>query len=89
MSYFVIEPEVAGGLGERTVMNRSVHPPIVIQLHYELEGWLGDAILESFPVFIVTEQAKCALTQAGITGADFDTVDVTTGDQFKGNCSPG
>ena len=83
MRYFCIEPEVAGGLGQRTLIDRRVHPPIVSQLHYELEGWLGDALLESFPAFIVTEQARCALTQAGVTGADFGTVDVTITDQFR------
>jgi hypothetical protein len=45
MKYFYVEPEVAGGLGERTVMDRSTHPPVVKRLHYQLEGWLGDAIL--------------------------------------------
>ena len=53
MQYVYIEPEVAGGLGDHTVMDRSVHPPIVSKLHYQMEGWLGDALLESFPVFIV------------------------------------
>jgi hypothetical protein len=29
MKYFFVEPEVAGGVGANTVMNRDVHPPIV------------------------------------------------------------
>jgi hypothetical protein len=83
MEYFYVEPEVAGGLGEHTVMDRSVHPPIVKRLHYQLEGWLGDAVLESFPVFIVTEEAKEALLGMGATGAAFDEVEVTVTDQFE------
>jgi hypothetical protein len=83
MQYFYVEPEVAGGLGERTRMDRSVHPPIVNRLHYQLEGWSGDAILESFPSFVVTEDAKESLLGIGVTGATFDDVEVTVTDQFK------
>jgi len=83
MRYFYVEPEVAGELGERTKMDCSVHPPIVKGLHYQFEGWLGDAILESFPAFIVTEEAKESLLAMGATGATFDDVDVTITDQFE------
>ena len=83
MKYFYIEPEVAGGLGERTIMDRSVHPPIVKRLHYALEGWLGDVILETFPVFVVTEVARDALLGMGATGAAFDEVEITVTDQFE------
>ena len=38
MKYFYIQPEVAGGLGKNTVMDRSVHPPIVSRLHYEFRA---------------------------------------------------
>lgn len=81
--YFYIEPEVAGGLGENTVMNRDVHPPVVRSLHYQLEGWLGDVLLESFPCFIVTEDARRKLQLLGATGATFDDVEITTSEQFK------
>jgi hypothetical protein len=83
MNYFYVEPEVAGGLGERTVLDRSVHPPIVNRLHYELEGWLGDAILESFPAFVVTEEAKASLLRIGATGGFFDNAEVTVTHQFE------
>ncbi len=83
MQYFYVEPEVSGGLGDHTIMDRSVHPPIVSKLHYQMEGWLGDAILESFPAFIVTEEAKQGLLESGVTGADFAEVEVTTTDDFR------
>jgi hypothetical protein len=38
MKYFYIQPEVAGGLGKNTVMDRSVHPPIVSRLHHEFKS---------------------------------------------------
>jgi len=72
MKYYYIEPEVAGGLGNDTVMNRSVHPPVVTKLHYQFDGWLGDVLLESSPCFIVTELAKQKLQDARLTGATFD-----------------
>jgi hypothetical protein len=83
MKYFYIEPEVAGGLGKNTVMNRAVHPPVVSKLHYQIDGWLGDVLLESFPSFIVTEDAGQQLQAIGATGVRFDDVEVTTSDQFR------
>jgi hypothetical protein len=83
MKYSYIEPEVAGGLGKNTVMNRSVHPPIVSKLHYHFDGWLGDVLLETFPCFVVTETAKQKLQSLGATGATFDEVEVTASEQFR------
>ena len=83
MRYFNVEPEVAGGLGSLTVMDRSVHPPNVSRLHYRFDGWLGDVVLEAFPCFIVSEAAKEKLESLGATGALFDTVEITTSEQFQ------
>ena len=77
MNYFVVEPEVAGGLGDRAVLDRSIHPPLVSSLHYELDGWLGDVLLESFPCFIVTSDAAAELRRIGASGVAFGTVEVT------------
>lgn len=81
--YFILEPEVAGGWGENTQVDRSVHPPRVTRLHYEFEGWLGDVLLESFPCFIVTLAAREALQSGGFTGVRFDEVEVTTSGEFE------
>lgn len=83
MRYYYLEPEVAGGLGKNTIMDRSVHPPVVSKLHYELDGWLGDVLLESFPVFIITEEAARKLQNASLTGARYDEVEITTSDEFR------
>ena len=80
--YFVIEPEVAGELGVDTVMDSSVHPPRVSVLHYELQGWLGDDLLESFPCYIVTERCKAALEGQVLSGYTFAPVKVTASDTF-------
>lgn len=81
--HFQIDPEVAGGLGRHTVMDVSVHPPVVTRLNYEFEGWLGDVILECFPCFIITAEAKRAFSEMSVSGAAFDDVEVTTSDVFE------
>src|SRR5882762_5476579 len=82
MHYFYIEPEVAGGLGPNTVMDVSVHPPIVSHLNYEFDGWFGDVLLTSFPCFIVTEDAKNKLMESAVTGACFANVEISTSGEF-------
>jgi hypothetical protein len=83
MKYYYIEPEVAGGLGPNTVMDRSVHPPHVSRLHYLFDGWLGDVLLESFPCFIITEAAMRKLEAEGLTGIQSDKVEISLSEQFK------
>ena len=83
MKYFVIEPEVAGGIGEHSVIDRSSGKMVVRKLHYEFDGWLGDELLESCPCFIVTEGAKKKLQSIGATGIKFDKVEVTTSGFFQ------
>lgn len=83
MKYYFIEPEVAGGWGEHTIADTSVHPQVVSKLHYEFDGWLGDVLLTSFPVFIITESAKEKLTAMGATGIEFDRVEISTSQQYK------
>ncbi|AIE86994.1 hypothetical protein [Fimbriimonas ginsengisoli] len=83
MKYYLVNPEVAGGYDEHSVVDRSVHPPIVSRLNYEFDDWLGDAIVESFPVYIVTEQAAREIRKAGLTGAVFDDMETSISDTFK------
>jgi hypothetical protein len=83
VKYFLIEAEVAGGFGPNTVLDRSVHPPIVNRLHYQFDGWLGDVLLESFPSFIVSGDARNKLLESDVTGARFDEVEISTSEQFR------
>jgi len=82
MKFYFVEPEVAGGLGSHTKMDSSAHPPVIHSLHYELEGWQGDALIESFPAFVITEAASQELVQAGLTGMNLAPVEVTKSEQF-------
>ena len=82
MRFYFVEPEVAGELGTRTIMDRSTHPPKVERLHYDFSGWLGDALLESFPVFIATDAACSSIQNERLTGVQFGPVEVTKSEQF-------
>jgi len=78
----VVEPEVAGWLGNLSVIDRSRRPPVVKRLHYVFSGWMGDDIVETFPAFIVTARLAEAIAAAGLSGAEFDDVVISKDPQF-------
>lgn len=80
--FFVVEPEVAGGLGEHTSINRSTVPFEVTKLHYVFEGWLGDALVESTPCLLVTEELAATIRDQALSGVRFDEVEVSTSPEF-------
>lgn len=82
IKYFDIEPEVAGGTGRSTIDDHSVTPPALSNLEYEFDDWFGDAILASFPCYIVTEQLAIALRNSDLTGFAFDKVTITRSLEF-------
>lgn len=81
--YFYIEPEVSGGFGDNSVIDASVHPPRVLKLHYQFDGWLGDDFLESFPCYIVSELLAEEIKSARLVGYSFDDVEVSKSEQFE------
>src|ERR1700722_2641088 len=83
MSYFVVEPEVAGGFGANAVIDRSSERMIVQKLHYQFDGWLGDELLETSPCFIGTERLARAIEREKLTGISFDDVEVTVSGNFR------
>lgn len=80
---FVLGPEVAGGFGDLTFIDTSVFPPLVSSVELQLEGWLGDDLLETFPCFFVTEQLHDAIEAAELTGYQFNAVKVTKSELFN------
>jgi hypothetical protein len=83
MTSYIIHPEVAGGFGTETILDPSVHPPVIQRLHYEFSGWSGDDIVESFPCFIVSEALAHAISETGLSGVRFADVLVTKDVQFE------
>lgn len=80
--YKLIEPEVAGGLGDKTKIDNSFFPPLIKELHYELDGWLGDDILESFPCYIITESLRKGIESNSLSGINFSNVLVSKSETF-------
>ena len=83
MTYYLVEPEVAGGIGTETVWDRSGAKPAVTKLHYQFDGWLGDQLLESTPCYIVTESIMHGIIAADLSGAQFDVASISTSEQFR------
>ena len=83
MKYFVVEPEVAGGFGEKTVIDRSTGTMTVIALHYEFDGWLGDELLETAPCFIATENLADKISESKLLGAEAGVVEVSKSKEFQ------
>jgi len=81
-NYWTLEPEVAGEIGNGSVVDTSVHPPDVSRLQYRLTGWLGDEVLESFPCYVITERVGQEFLMRGFTGFFLDAVDVVRSDEF-------
>lgn len=81
--FYYLEPEVAGELGEDTVMDTSVHPPIVSAVHYDFMDWLGDDLIEAFPCFLITEQGGQRLATQALSGYELAPAKVTRSEMFE------
>lgn len=82
MQYYLIKPEVAGGLGEHTLMDSNTHPPIVHKLHYTFDGWSGDVLLTSFPCYIVTSNVRDEFEKISVSGISFSEVEISKSEFF-------
>jgi hypothetical protein len=83
MQFYVVEPEVAGGWGKNIVVDRSVAPARVEHLHYHFDGWLGDELLTTSPVYICTERVAAALQAGKFSGFQLANVEISRSSQFR------
>lgn len=84
MKYFVIEPEVAGGLGEKSEMlyeNGKIKD--VMYLDYEFQGWLGDDILTTHPCFIISKPLFEVIRDSSLCGYRLDSMNVSFSDEYR------
>ena len=81
--FYGMNPEVAGQLGECTVLDYSKVPYEVTSLEYCFDGWLGDDILVAFPVVIVSQRLRSALEAARLSGLSFSDATITKSDLFR------
>ena len=88
MDLYMLEPEVAGEIGENTVYDNfddvryKGNKPEISKLHFIFSGWLGDDIVESTPCFIVTDRLKIEIEKSGLTGCEFQDVEISLSDEF-------
>lgn len=85
MNFYILRPEVAGSIhGDNSIIEDvSARPPKIKYLDYRFDGWLGDDLLESVIVFIVTERLKNALIGVSPTGVEFATMTTSKSEQFE------
>ncbi|WP_144697936.1 hypothetical protein [Fictibacillus phosphorivorans] len=86
MHLYLLEPEVAGGLGEKTTYYNKTYKnglKLISFLNYEFEGWLGDELLESTPSFIVTQELANSIQYSQLNGYVFEGVEITKSDLFQ------
>jgi hypothetical protein len=81
-TYHVLEPEVAGEIGQSTVIDHLTTPPSVSRLEYHFTTWLGDELLEAYPCFIISQRLQSALQSFAGTGYTFADVIITRSQQF-------
>ena len=82
--YYLLEPEVAGGWGERTVIDQTMpNPPSMVAFEYRFDGWLGDELLTTHPCFIVTERVSRLLSQAELSGYALAEVSISRSRLFR------
>lgn len=77
-----IEPEVAGELGNKTIIETQYFPPKVRELHFIFNGWLGDDIIECFPCFIVSEKLMNSILTNELTGVFFEEMRISKSEEF-------
>lgn len=84
MKMYLLDPEVSGGIGKNSILiyeNGRIKK--AIHLHYEFEGWLGDDLITTSPFFIVNEKLAFEVQNTGISGYEFEDLEVSTSDNFK------
>jgi hypothetical protein len=82
MRYFLLEPEVPGGVGSRIQFGRSTTPFTVLRLHAEFDDWLGSEIVQIYSCYLMTERAQQAVEGAKLSGVRFAEATVTTSDKY-------
>lgn len=83
MKYFILEPEVAGGIGKKTkILYENSKIKEVLFLDYEFEGWLGDDILTTHPCFIISESLCDIIKASDLKGYQLQKIDVSFSDFF-------
>ena len=80
---FVLEPLVGGELGPDTVLDPATHPPGVNRAQFVLDTPTTADLMESFPIYLVSEALAGQLTAAGLRGFRLDDAEVLVSENYK------
>jgi hypothetical protein len=84
MKFFRLDPFTIGSLGDDTVHEGWSDRPLKIsKLQIELDAWPYDDLVEAdFDGFVGSHRLADAIKKNGLSGVEYDHVDVVEGDQF-------
>jgi hypothetical protein len=82
-SYYLLIPAVYGTLGPRTLLDTSVHPPVVLKLDCLLDLVPADDLFATFPCFFATERLGNALIDSRMSGVKFGRVRARVSEAFQ------
>jgi len=81
-NFYKIRADVAGNWGENTIAQIAIHPPVIEYLDYEFADWLGDDLLTSFPIYIVSEKLANLLKISNLSGFELAFCEVSKAEIF-------
>ena len=83
MKYFILEPEVAGGIGRKSkILYENSKIKEVTFLDYEFESWLGDDILTTHPCFIISESLYDIIKVSDLKGFHLQKIGISFSNFF-------
>lgn len=84
MTYFQISPHICGCFGDDTdIQDIYAFPTKFSNFHFELTIWPeADLITAGYDAYAGTTRLADAIKKAGLTGVEFDHVEMVDGDQF-------
>jgi hypothetical protein len=81
---YTLEPEVAGEIGEQSrIKYKDGMISVVMFLHYEFTGWLGDELLTSSPCFIVAKSLADDISLSQLSGYKLEKILQSKSDEFE------
>lgn len=80
---YSLTPLAVGDIGRDTVMDPYAHPPMVTWAQIEFFFPTTADLIESCPVFFVSDELVERLTAAGLSGLLFEDAGVFLGEQYK------
>jgi hypothetical protein len=84
MKYFLLEPEVAGHLGDNAVVDERTKPPIAKHFHFEFDGWNGDDLITAAGLYLGTKRLADFLRaqQPPLSGIEFGQVELSKSPEY-------